>query len=449
MRMGPSRATVALAASLVCVLPFCSPDDARADDPFRVDFTGQRRPFVAPVGCFSGLVPRNVMVGPSAARPCDYSTVDGYAITFDLLGPAHPGGPVIPGTGESLPRVGEVFESDIQLPNGTNARARIRALRVLSPAAWLHIEPRAGVPLPRGIRSFGGVMRVESSELAVVFWVRNGRGETSSAWVENGRVVAVRPGIVLGIGDGLWRWSTNAVDAPTRYDCETDRVGRDLVGMGSATRATLTRLDRPGQVVVVEPALRTAERSADFRHTVALDGSLGPVLFLTERSWHFECGAHGDEEVAFHAWDAERRATVAFSAELRRSDPRLLRRARAAFRELAETGDVYEPPVVPTRVAPMFSPEGNVWFEHEFAARTCYACSDGVWSSFTRSVRVRTFSVPRGVARVATMIDGPLRDAVRGSDRGNMRGASIAPLHLRARFFALPCAGAIATSARP
>lgn len=127
----------------------------REATPFRVELT-DRPPFLAPDGCLTGLSDRNVMVGPDPSKACDYDTEDGFSISFDM--PARD-----PRGGEPLPEPGDTFETRMQLPNGEYAEANARVTRLEPPFVWILISPRAGAPMPRGVVSFGGTMKVRQN----------------------------------------------------------------------------------------------------------------------------------------------------------------------------------------------------------------------------------------------------------------------------------------------
>jgi hypothetical protein len=47
-----------------------------------------------------------------------------------------------------------------------------------------------------------------------------------------------------------------------------------------------------------------------------------------------------------------------------------------------------------TEILPVVQGSGKVSFEAQLTVPTCYACGDGLWSSYTRSVRVKAPAPP-------------------------------------------------------
>jgi hypothetical protein len=116
---------------------------------------------------------------------------------------------------------------------------------------------------------------------------------------------------------------------------------------------------------------------------------------VREVAYRYACGAHGITGVSALVWDVARRArsTLLTPAEQATVDTTVRAEARRRF---AEGGE--EPPTLEdvTYGAPLpsYGENGFLHVDHSFYSFACYACSDGVWSSYTRSINVPAQPLP-------------------------------------------------------
>lgn len=225
-------------------------------------------------------------------------------------------------------------------------------------------------------------------------WARAKDGTPSTYRLSTGTAAGPTPGIQIAAQGATWAWTTRSEQVPTRA-CDFDPTHAPAQ-RGQVTRAALVRTS-PGsggaaeQVVVAPP---TIEDANEVDHSVSLLFSLGPLLFIEEKTYEYSCGAHGAVSSAFFVWDANEGKTVNVLDRLP-NEPALLKKAEPELE--AEGAEAVGPlghdsPKI-TELLPVFR-DGQLRFEAQITTVSCYACSDGLWSSYTRSVRLDTEPPP-------------------------------------------------------
>ncbi|WP_433930428.1 hypothetical protein AB3662_40965 [Sorangium cellulosum] len=268
-----------------------------------------------------------------------------------------------------------------------------------APAASTDIQlapaPRPSEPQAAGDAATAGV---------VLIWGSTGEG-TPRTWhvAEGGAVIREEPGIVVATRRGEWRWEARAKEVETT-PCELWDGDTREPGEGTATDAELVlRGDGERQAVITAP---DQDESNEFQHSAALIGSVGPYLFIEERTYSDLCGAHGSEGAAFTVWDAERGAAVDLLAEVS-GVPSLQRAAEATLDDLEEDPEAArrekDPPQL-VKIAPAYDARGSLRLTAQLARSACYACGDGAWSSYSRSA---TAPIPRSPGRLAAWASPP------------------------------------------
>ncbi len=219
---------------------------------------------------------------------------------------------------------------------------------------------------------------------------------------ESGHVVGRQRGMHVAVGHRTWTPKIEEKHSPLP-SCE--RILRDQgaePGSGGADgpgeEATLTRLsfvaeDDRQQLTGFETAESEVGR---FAQSVELTGSVGPFVFFKTHTEVDRCGAHGNLAVVSGAWDLATQAEVDWSAELGPEEDV----KRAARLELGE--DVFEDdddgPTL-TALVPRAPLRGALELGRQMTMSACYACSDGLSSSYTRSAVVyRSDKLPRALA---------------------------------------------------
>ncbi len=208
-------------------------------------------------------------------------------------------------------------------------------------------------------------------------------------------VLGEHDGLVYAADDGLRR-----VDA-TR----TERPGRqcDRSPGTNVERSLLWRRgDAPAVVIdplALDPEL-PAEEPYEWIDAVSLDAQVGPWLFVHAVAMDHGCGAHPNTEHAARVIDLRSGEPFEVLKEpsvwapvqaLREAALQPLTAARPNGMPAGEAAEAGELEVA--RLVPRWTPEGLV-VAAQFAAATCYACSDGSWSSYTVSETTDLAQVP-------------------------------------------------------
>lgn len=238
----------------------------------------------------------------------------------------------------------------------------------------------------------------------VLVWGSAGDGAPRTWHVgEGGAVIGEEPGIVVATRSGVWRWEARAKEVETEACDLWDGDVREP-GEGTATDAELVlRGGGERQVVIAAP---DHDEGNVFQHSAGVIGSVGGYLFIEERTYSDHCGAHGSEGAAFMVWDVERGAAVDLLAEVA-GVPSLRRAAEAtleAQEEDPEGGWREGEPMQLVKLAPAYDARGALRLTAQFVRSACYACSDGAWSSYSRSAMV---PLPRSPARLAAWSEPP------------------------------------------
>lgn len=144
-------------------------------------------------------------------------------------------------------------------------------------------------------------------------------------------------------------------------------------------------------------------------HFVTLTGSIGPYLFIREGSYAYTCGVHGNATAASMVWDANAGKPIDFLPELADAK-KLVDTAQKKLDEIDQEQGGPENTDEPAfaRFIPVYSEHGALRIDVQFVRWACYACSDGQWSSYTRSAivptnwfpeRMKTWAIPPVVVK--------------------------------------------------
>jgi len=246
-----------------------------------------------------------------------------------------------------------------------------------------------GDAVREGMRFGCAELRADDSPPTLV-WVEGKDGALWTHQVEpDGTSSARLEGAHVGTRYGTWTWVTQTIDVETEA-CDLP-VGdvHPAVG-GTVTRGSLVGAGGQEQLVV-DPSARCDEHCPnELRHEARPIGSVGPYLFVEQSRYVYACGAHGSSSVSFVVWDMEGGRPV----DLLGAVPNLAQlrdEATKRFRDDEESvGPAFagSPPRI-TELVPLVDGR-KLGFEAQLTIETCYACSDGAWSSYTRSVRLPT-----------------------------------------------------------
>ncbi len=237
-----------------------------------------------------------------------------------------------------------------------------------------------------------------------------GVGET--AWIDGeGRVVARRPGVFASGGGAVWAW-TKGTKPARGVDCECVRdngyaenaqcpttapVGvADMVDLLGGRRIALLEVPTSGGQIdygQMEPPSQEAWPVA----------GVGPYLLMQRSIYLYGCGAHGSTGVEWSVYDLRTGDTVALldSAETAAATAREGASALAELKKGMTEDEAAEASVMLTMVRTRWTADGALRADYQFTAGACYACSDGMWSSYSRSAEIPAPALPRPLAAYA------------------------------------------------
>ncbi|MDI1432714.1 hypothetical protein [Polyangium sorediatum] len=236
----------------------------------------------------------------------------------------------------------------------------------------------------------------------VLVWGKQGDGRPTTYRVAgDGRVLGEEPGIVIATSRGELAWREREAEVKLG-GCEDGAPPANLEP-GTVTHVWLAPRDDQPRQVVVDPG-DDGEGVGELSHRVELLGSVGPYLFVHEDVYVNACGAHGNTSATFKLWDAEAGKEI----DLLRNLPNREALARRA-EPLLDEGDMdpeearqHEDLPDLVQILPVYGERGGLRVDAQFARADCYACSDGLWSGYTRSVIVPSEWTPERFAPWST-----------------------------------------------
>ena len=214
----------------------------------------------------------------------------------------------------------------------------------------------------------------------------DGSSPVTYALADDGTVVSQAPGIRIWAAGTEWTNEVSVESVPT-----TPCTGPDLAAQeGRAVRVRLVPRDASrAPIEVVTPAKE--DQANEVQQSARLLASLGPYVFVEESTYAYTCGAHGNTGVAFSAWNIEDGHQVDLLSELPDREA-LLAAGKRAIDARADAVDFSRPddPPTLTELLPRIGPRGHLEAGVLVTVASCYACTEGGWSSYTVSTEVPT-----------------------------------------------------------
>ena len=235
-----------------------------------------------------------------------------------------------------------------------------------------------------------------SGPTAHLIWGANREdGSLWTLWVERERDGAVRVVDVMepvvAVAGELWMLSIERSPVRLTVDCGLE-WGDEPMGTETGTVTALRLQPVTGERAPIELlAPGSAHDMADHEESIHLLGSVGRYLFAERSVYGFACGAHGNVTNEGYIFDLETGRPVELvdgdSVNRRFADRALAAlRARDDMVLFSETASF-------TRTRPDYAATG-LRMMHQLTADTCYACSDGNWSSYTVSTEIADDRLP-------------------------------------------------------
>jgi hypothetical protein len=263
-----------------------------------------------------------------------------------------------------------------------------------------------------GCRATGSALvtaPLESSPLAcavpapvredVLLWTNGPDGRDTWTLDGAGNVLGQTHDVRIAARGEVWVWRQREESVPTQPCPSYDQNGNELPPSGSSDPGTgvevrLTREGGSESIPLVEPARE--DGAQDIQQQAELVASAGPYLFIRESTYAYTCGAHGNVGASARVYDIERGADVEMvddragliDPDANRSASDRARADLATDEFVALMAQGSPPSVELTAIVPSYDHDGLLQVGLQFTTDTCYACSDGAWSSYTKSSTV-------------------------------------------------------------
>jgi hypothetical protein len=204
---------------------------------------------------------------------------------------------------------------------------------------------------------------------------------------DDGTVLSQSAGIHVWAAGTEWSSEATEETVPTT-PCTG---GPDLAAQGGrGVRVRLVAVDgSQPPLELVAPS--TDDQANEVDQSARLLASLGPYLFVEESTYAYTCGAHGNTGVSFAVWNVDERRKVDLLSDLPDRQALLAagKRAIDARPDAVDFSRPQDPPTL-TEILPRIGAHGHVEASALVSVPSCYACTDGGWSSYTVSTEVTT-----------------------------------------------------------
>lgn len=240
---------------------------------------------------------------------------------------------------------------------------------------------------------------------------------------QQAEIVETYPQIRIATSNGVWQWSVEETDV-VQADCacfmETFHEGRE-VGEGDCQADTTQErgafYELGGDRSWAPEVLGDDETDTEYSPSFQVTGSMGSRAFVTTCVFLYACGAaHPSTVCESTIVDLETLETWHPSELVKPvEDPSMM-----TFESEDANPDRNGAELV--EFAVRASPQGAL-LDHRYVTGTCYACSDGEWSSYTSSAVVEGRPV-EGVLEADAELNPALLDIVEDLGPANVKGWS-------------------------
>jgi len=245
------------------------------------------------------------------------------------------------------------------------------------------------------------IPQVDAPPTSGLVWMRDGSRDRTHWVALDGTPLSGQPieGPLWADGRALWQLVPEEATAPI-FEHEPSTSAPASTGVAPVQRLVLRELVSRASVVLLEAPSPGPAR--EIVHRVSLEGSVGRYLFVLERLYIDAWGAHGSEQARSLVWDLSAAARAEVATDRERMDWQRL--APSLVRGLPHVADGSEAALV--ALHPSWDVEAGLRVDLHLAVNTCYACGDGLWSDYTRSV---LHPLPSPPERLATRLPAWVR----------------------------------------
>jgi hypothetical protein len=208
---------------------------------------------------------------------------------------------------------------------------------------------------------------------------------TTYALADDGAPLSRMDGIHIWAAGTEWTCEVTVEPIPTRA-CEDDAGRPAQEGRGVRVRMVPSDRARP-PLEIVAPS--PGDQANEVEQSARLLASVGPYVFVEESTFTDSCGAHGNTGVSFAVWSLDDGRVVDLLSDLP-DRAHLLESGKSAIDaqpDLVDFSRPEDPPAV-TELLPRLGARGRLEASALVTVPSCYACTEGGWSSYTVSTQV-------------------------------------------------------------
>jgi hypothetical protein len=131
------------------------------------------------------------------------------------------------------------------------------------------------------------------------------------------------------------------------------------------------------------------DQANDVQQSARLLASVGPFVFVEDSTYTYTCGAHGNTGVSFAVWNLDEGRSVDMLSDLPDRE-HLLAKGKSVIDAKPNAIDFSRPsdPPALTELLPRIGLHGRLEATALVTVASCYACTEGGWSSYTVSTQV-------------------------------------------------------------
>jgi hypothetical protein len=202
---------------------------------------------------------------------------------------------------------------------------------------------------------------------------------------DDGTLLTTRPGLRVWAAGTEWVSEATEEAVPTTA-CEEEGPER-AAQEGQGIRVRMVPGDSSHTPLeIVSPAPAGAN---EVDQSARLLGSVGPYVFVEGTTYEYTCGAHGNTDVWFAVWNLEEGRMVDLLSNVPDRE-HVLAQGRDAIDARSDALDFSRPddPPALTELLPRVTADGRLEVSALVTVASCYACTEGGWSSYTVSTEV-------------------------------------------------------------
>jgi hypothetical protein len=262
-----------------------------------------------------------------------------------------------------------------------------------------------------GVTSAAGRTPAAIPHAHTLVWANTAEDAPPSTYAlaDDGTILSRQDGIRILAAGTEWRCEVR-VEPVATSPCEGPSPQPAQAGSGVRVRLVPEDASRaPLEIVTPFPG----DQATDVNQAARLLASIGPYVFLEESTYTYTCGAHGNTGVSFTVWNLEEGRPIDMLSDLPDRE-HILALGKSAIDAKPNAIDFSRPsdPPALTELLPRIGRHGQLEATALVTVASCYACTEGGWSSYTVSTpvpvtlpwRLRAMGAPPRA--VAIFVDG-------------------------------------------